>query len=253
MNDTRNAILAIGARSRVPQLQRKAFLRAALASAALVASSAITQPAAAQVAAAPPVPSQCTAKAKHTEKYGNGYSRGAQRADKIFAAADVNKDPNKLKKKLGKVLDKLHEHVREVIAGDVKDGRRCRVQGVADGFVLRLAQLLGQCVLDGAQWAQFSANLYCELSIENDGLEAQGQFYRAPAGLCGTSFENVCDSAYGFVATEGARTIPSHVDQFLRQRSVVLTTYPGCRPYTESSFELAFEQAMLLDCAYEVP
>lgn len=215
---------------------------------------ALTSDAAAQAARRePPPPAQCTAKPKHAEKFKNGFSAGAQRADTLFAATDVNKDPKKLKKKLNRVLDKLHEHVREVISSDTKDGRRCRVQGVADGFIRRLAELLGQCVLDGAQWAQFAANLYCELSIELDGLGNDGEFFRAPAGLCGTLFENVCDNSYAYIATEGATSLIPGVKQFLAERGLTLVPYPGCAHYTRAPFDVVFADAINLECAYNVP
>ena len=206
----------------------------------------------AQAAQADPLPpAQCTSKPRHIEKFKAGLAAGKQRADKLFAATDVNKDPKKLKKKLNRVLDRLHDHVREVIDGDGSDGRRCRVQGVADGFISRLAQLLNQCVLDGAQWAQFAANLYCELSIELDGLGNDAEFYRAPAGLCGSSFERVCDDGYAYIATEGATPMRANVQSFLVERGVQLVPYPGCAPYTEPPFDAVFANAVNLDCAYE--
>lgn len=201
----------------------------------------------------PSPPAQCTSKARHQDKFKNGVAAGKQRADNIFAAADVNKDPKKLKRKLNRVLDRLHDHVREVLSSDTSDGRRCRVQGVAEGFIKRLADLLGQCVLDGAQWAQFTANLYCELSIELDGLAGQGQFYRAPVGLCGDLFENVCDNGYAYIATEGATALKPRVEQFLSARSVTLVPYAGCAPYTLSPHDVTFEEAINFDCAYAPP
>src|SRR5262245_50593062 len=78
-------------------------------------------------------PAQCTSK-QRPAKSGHGYAAGSQRADNFVNAADVARNPNKLKKKLDRVLDRLHDHVREVLASDTSEGRRCRVQGVADGF-----------------------------------------------------------------------------------------------------------------------
>jgi hypothetical protein len=210
--------------------------------------------AAGQAAAKEPgPPAECTGKPRHLEKFNTGFASGKQRADKLFAETDVNKDPKKLKKKLNRVLDRLHDHVREIMQGDSSDGRRCRVQGVADGFIRRLAELLGQCVLDGAHWAQFAANLYCELSIELDGLGSDGPFLRAPAGLCGTLFEAVCDAGFAYVATEGTSALSRPVQQFLHERAVALTPYPGCGPYTVAPYAAVYREAMNLDCAYSLP
>jgi hypothetical protein len=218
---------------------------------AMVAFAAQAAPAAAQSAPVPPA--QCNAKPKHEEKFRAGFATGRQKADAIFAAADIAKDRKKLRRALGRVLGRLHGHVLDVIASERSDARRCRVQGVAEGFISRLAELLGECVLDGAHWAQFAANLYCELSIEVGGLADSGEFYRAPAGLCGTLFERVCDAAYGHIATEAAVALEPRVQSFLAERSVTLVPYRGCAEYTRSPFDRVFESAVLLDCSYEPP
>jgi hypothetical protein len=222
---------------------------AAVVGSALCASSVAAQ----AVTSEPTTPAQCTANARHVEKFRSGFTAGKQKADNIWTASDVGRDAKKLRRKLGRVLDRLHDHVWEVIHGDAPDGKRCRVQGVADGFIFRLAQLLGECVLDGAQWAQFSANLYCELSIELDGLGNQGQFFRAPAGLCGSLFERVCDNGYAYVATEGQTALLPDVKRLLQQRAVTLTPFPGCQSYTVSPHHVAFDEAVNLDCAYNPP
>lgn len=204
----------------------------------------------AQVASSQPAPpSQCSAR-RPADKFRSGVAAGIQAADKFFAASDVGRDPKKLKRKLNRVLDRLHDHVYQVITSDAADGRRCRVQGIADGFLHRLATLLGECILDGAQWGQFTANLYCDLSIELGGLGNQEGFYRAPAGLCGTTFEQVCDNVYTHVATEATTPIPQQVSHFVSNRSITLIPYPGCRPYTEANFATIFAAALNLDCAY---
>lgn len=206
--------------------------------------------ASAQVASSQPAPpSQCSAR-RPAEKFRNGVAAGIQAADKFFAASDVARDPKKLKRKLNRVLDRLHDHVYQVITSDAADGRRCRVQGIADGFLYRLAALLGECVLDGAQWGQFTANLYCDLSIELGGLGSQDGFYRAPAGLCGTTFERVCDNVYAHVATEASIALEPLVTRFLSSRGVSVVPYPGCREYTEGDFANVFAAAVNLDCAY---
>jgi hypothetical protein len=192
----------------------------------------------------------CVNDAKLVAKYNNGLTLGQQKADAFFASTDVAKSQQKLKNKLGKALDRLHDQIREAMQADTRDARRCRIQGVADGFIYRLAQLLGQCVLDGAQWGQFTSELYCELSIELGGLGDVTVLNRAPAGLCGTLFEQVCDSVYAYVASEGSAALAPSVSAFIASRGVTIATYPGCAAFTKGAFETVFEGSLELDCTY---
>jgi hypothetical protein len=149
------------------------------------------------------------------------------------------------------VLRKLSDHIYEAIRNDTSDGRKCRVQGVADGFISRIAQLLGQCILDGAQWGAFSANLYCDLSFLLGGLGASDEvFVRAPVGLCGTMFEGACDGVYSYVATEGAARSSTDVARFCKDRGLTPQPYPGCSVYTQGNFASIFKANRLADCAY---
>jgi hypothetical protein len=216
------------------------------------ASAAFAQalPASQAVPAAPKCPKACSSQAKWTTKYNNGLSAGQQKADAFFASAEVAKSPKKLQNKLNKVFDKLHDYIREIAAQDTSDNRRCRVQGLADGFVFRLAQLLGQCILDGAQWGQFSADLYCELSIELDGLGEPPPFTRPPVGLCGTLFQQVCGGVYSYVASEGEATLQPAVQSFVSSHGVTLSTYPECSEFTEGAFAAIFKTSEQTDCAY---
>lgn len=218
-----------------------------------VASLVVCSFAFAGAASAQSVPIFCGARPAQAAKYNAGLSAGQQRADNFFASTEVMKNKARLAAKVGRALDKLHLHLREAMEQDVGAGRRCRIQGVADGFLGRLAQLLGQCVIDGGTWGQFAADLYCELSIELGGLAESNGFIRAPAGLCGTLFEQTCDDVYSYVASEGAARISPAVKSFLASRSVVVSSYPGCGEYTEGAFEAAFESARELDCAYGAP
>jgi len=201
-------------------------------------------------AAAQSVPRQCADRAGQTNKYNVGLSAGRQRADNFFASSEIAKNPKKLANKLSRVLEKLHQHIRDTLEQDVGPGRRCRIQGVADGFLSRLAQLYGQCILDGGQWAQFTADLYCELSAELGGLAESSPFVRVPVGLCGTLFQQVCDGVYGYVATEGAEQLSSSVESFLSTRGLDVQRYPGCAEFTEGEYESVFASARTIDCAY---
>jgi len=204
----------------------------------------------AQVPTSPRTPLLC-GNSKLATKYSNGLTLGQQRADNFFASTEVAKNPKKLQTKLTRALLKLHDHIREARQPDARDGRRCRMQGVADGFLFRLAQLLGQCVLDGAQWGQFAATLYCELSAELGGLGAGDTFARAPAGLCGTLFEQTCDAVYAYVARGTEAPLTSSVKRFASERGVTITPYPGCTEFAEGAFLTIFEDSRELDCSYQ--
>jgi hypothetical protein len=198
-------------------------------------------------------PLACAASSKLTLKYQQGLGAGQQKAEALYAAADVNKNPQKLRKKLGRVLERLYLHVRDAWEQDVGEGRRCRVQGVADGFLGRLSRILGECVLDGAQWGQFASTLYCELSVELGGLAVPSAFLRAPVGLCATLFEQVCDDSYAYVASEASDPLEPALRMFLEGRATTLQPYAGCLPFTEGDFAQTFSEAMAIDCAFGAP
>jgi hypothetical protein len=204
----------------------------------------------AQNAAAQSVPRQCSVKAGQAAKYTAGLSAGQQKADNFFASTEIARSPKKLQNKISRVLERLHQHIRDAMDQDVGQGRRCRIQGVTDGFLSRIAQLLGQCVLDGGTWGQFTAELYCELAAELGGLGEPTPFMRVPVGLCGTLFQQVCDGVYGYVATEGGESLAPPVKSFLSSRDLNVSTYPGCVEFTEGAFESTFASARSTDCAY---
>jgi hypothetical protein len=112
--------------------------------------------------------------------------------------------------------------------------------------------LVGQCILDGGSWGQFTAGLYCELSAELGGLGEPTPFVRVPVGICGTLFQQVCDGVYGYVATEGGEPLSPPVESFVSTRGLNVQLYPGCEEFTEGAFETIFESARTTDCAYGV-
>src|SRR5262249_29672413 len=112
------------------------------------------------------------------------------------------------------------------------------------------AVLVSSCILDGGQWGDFTSNLYCELSIELNGLGESETFVRAPVGLCGTLFESVCDNTYQYVATEGRIPLQQPVKSFLSQHGVSPQPYPGCLPHTTGEYAPIFSSAMNSDCSY---
>lgn len=206
----------------------------------------------ASTASAQSVPRQCTAKSGQAAKYTAGLAAGQQKADQFFASADIGKNPKKLQNKIARMLDKLHVHIRDAMHGDSGQGKRCRIQGVTEGFLGRIAQLVGQCILDGGTWGQFTADLYCELSAELGGLGEPTPFVRVPVGICGTLFQQVCDGVYRYVATEGGEPLEKSVQSFLSTRGLNVSTFPGCEEFTEGELESIFESARTTDCAYGV-
>jgi hypothetical protein len=117
----------------------------------------------------------------------------------------------------------------------------------------RIEALLGQCILDGAQWDQFTADLYCSLSIELGGLGDGGVFMRGPVGLCGDLFQTTCDGVYAYVASEGQTKLPSTVSRFCSDRHITVSPYAGCFPYTTGNYASIFANSKGIDCAYVVP
>lgn len=216
----------------------------------LVCMSVFVSLAFAGSASAQSVPLLCSAKPAQVAKYNNGLAAGQQKAETFFASTEIAKSPKKVQAKIARVLERLHQHIRDAMTGEVGLGKRCRVQGVADGFLGRLAQLVGQCIIDGGTWGQFAAELYCELSMELGGLAQAEGFVRTPVGLCGTLFQQVCDNVYGYVATEGAESISPSVKTFLQSRGVSVSIYQTCAEFTEGTFEDVFESSRAVDCAY---
>jgi ElaB/YqjD/DUF883 family membrane-anchored ribosome-binding protein len=198
----------------------------------------------------PGVPSICSSKPQRAQKYQAGLTKGTQKADELFASSEIGKNPDKLRKKINRVLERLRDQVREAWRSESSDGRRCRVQGVTDGFLSRIVELIDQCILDGAQWGKFTAELYCTLSIELGGLGDGGVFVRGPVGLCGDLFQQTCDGVYSYVATEGKTKLPATVSRFCSDRGISVSPYAGCYPYTTGNYASIFASSRALDCTY---
>ncbi|HKP60961.1 MAG TPA: hypothetical protein VJV78_29730 [Polyangiales bacterium] len=76
------------------------------------------------------------------------------------------------------------------------------------------------------------------------------RFIRAPVGFRGNLFQNTCDDAYAYIASEGYAPQTPSLKRFLTERNLSLQPFAGCAPYTEPPFERRFEQAPLSGCAY---
>lgn len=202
---------------------------------------------------APTAPSECSA-SRDKSGWTAGRQAGESRVTSVWKSASVNQNLDNLSDALPGLLDALQQNLAGLANGQRNPSQyvRCRAQGYADGFFWRLNQLFGQCVLDGADWAQFAANLYCELSTELGGLEAASLFVRAPVGLCGNLFEATCEDVYRFIGKEGHYTINASVKAYLDVSGFMAEPYAGCSQYAQDAFLSVFESALHNDCSYDV-
>jgi len=201
----------------------------------------------------PTVPSQCS-NSRDKSGWTSGRQSGESRVTSVWKSAAVGQNLDNLSNALPGLLDALSQNLQGLAGGQRAPSQyvRCRAQGYADGFFWRLNQLFGQCVLDGADWAQFAANLYCELSADLGGLEAASLFVRAPVGVCGNLFEATCEDVYRFVGREGDHAINAGVQAYLELHDFVAQPFAGCRQFAEDDFLEVFESALHNDCTYSI-
>ena len=210
-----------------------------------------TGSAAAQLSA-PTVPSECSS-SRDSRGWSSSKTAGDSRVQSVWKSAAVNRNLDNLSNQLPALLTALEQTIVSLGAGEqVTQYVRCRAQGYADGFFYRLNQLFGQCVLDGADWAQFAANLYCTVSAELGGLAESGLFVRAPVGLCGNLFEATCEDVYRYVGREGDHTINQSVAAYLELNDFTPEPFAGCKQFAQDEFLAVFEESLHNDCSYEV-
>lgn len=217
-------------------------LAVALACSAAANSAAALSP--------PTVPAQCV-DARDSKGWTAGRAAGEARLTAVWKSTAVHQNLDSLSDNLPVVLSSL-ETALTGLAGGVEPTRyvQCRAQGYAEGFLYKLNQLFGQCVLDGADWGQFAANVYCSLSIDLGGLGSDSLFVRAPVGLCGNLFEFTCEDTFRFVGTEGATPVSPVVASYLNAQGFVLDPFPGCAPYSDGEWLESFETSLHNDCTY---
>ncbi|HET8940291.1 MAG TPA: hypothetical protein VFN67_42915 [Polyangiales bacterium] len=208
-----------------------------------------TQP---QLPAAPTLPSECSARRDSTA-WSTGRANGEARMNSVWKSTAVNQDLDNLTDQLPSVLQSLQQYLSSLSAGGTPTTYiKCRAQGYTEGFLLVLNKLFKQCVLDGANWGQFAADMYCRMSLEQGGIDSQTLFFRAPAGVCALRFEVTCEETYRFVGTEGAHEVNPVVQSYLDQEGIVLEPYPGCGVYTDNEWLESFESSLHNDCTYEI-
>lgn len=213
---------------------------------ALSASVASAQP------PVPTAPSVCS-DSRNKTAWTAGKTAGDSRVTAVWKSAAIGQNLDNLSDKLPGLVTALNQTMVSLVGGqDVTDYVRCRAQGYVDGFFYRLNVLFGQCVLDGADWGQFAANLYCELSLDLGGLSDTSLFIRAPVGLCGNLFETACEDVYRYVGLEGNYSIQPTVAAFLQSSGFEPDPFPGCAEYAQDAFLDAFTSSLHNDCTYAV-
>jgi hypothetical protein len=217
----------------------------------IISSSASAQ-SVPQPPVAPTVPAACAARRDSTA-WTSGRSGGESRVNSIWKSTAVNQDLDNLSDALPNALAALQQYLTALTAGQQPTTYiQCRAQGYTEGFLFALNKLFKACVLDGADWGQFAADVYCRMSLEFGGLGDDTLFVRAPVGLCGNLFEYTCEDTYRHVATEGAYSVSPIVQAYLDQEGVTLEPYSGCGLYTDNEFLASFESALHNDCTYEI-
>jgi hypothetical protein len=205
-----------------------------------------------KVPVAPTVPPECSARRDATA-WNSGRASGESRVSSVWKSASVGQDLDNLSDALPAVLDSLQQYLATLSGGATPTTYiQCRAQGYTEGFLYALNKLFKQCVLDGADWGQFSADMYCRLSQEIGGLAEETLFLRAPVGLCGNMTEFTCEEVYRYVGNEGNYSVAPIVQEYLDDEGVTLEPYPGCGIYTDNEFLAAFEAALHNDCTYEI-
>jgi hypothetical protein len=199
--------------------------------------------------AAPTLPSECSAR-RDSSAWTAGKSAGESRLNSVWRSTAVGQDLDNLSDVLPNVLDSVQQYLTALTGNQPPTlNIKCRAQGYTEGFVFGLNKLFKQCVLDGADWGQFAADVYCRLSIELGGLSAESLFVRAPAGLCANRFEFTCEEVYRNVATDGAHVIHEVVQSYLEEDGFTVETYPGCGIYTDNEWLEAFESSLHNECS----
>lgn len=201
---------------------------------------------------APTLPSECSARRDSTA-WTSGRSGGESRVNSIWKSTAVNQDLDNLSDQLPQILEALEQYLTSLSMGQTPTTYiKCRAQGYTEGFLFALNKLFKACVLDGANWGQFAADVYCRMSIELGGLGEETLFLRAPIGLCGNLFEYTCEDSYRYVSKEGDFSITPIVQSYLDQEGIVLEPYPGCGIYTDDEYLSTFEAALHNDCTYSI-
>jgi len=204
----------------------------------------------------PSPPDQCSF-GRNLRGWNAGVFTGVAVVDQIWYSPAVNRDPDNWEILEHGVVDVIPQ----VVAGlpswpdGYTDYVQCRIQGLLEGTTCRMMEINPglECALDGADWGEISASVYCLLSEDLDGLgDVAPWFIRPPVGLCGDEFQSWCEDVYRYVATNGDDPLnDEHVDP-------PWTPWPPygdpeCLAYTQDPFATVFEHSVTIDCTYDLP
>jgi hypothetical protein len=222
----------------------------------------------------PTPPAQCAA-GRELNGYNMGYLQGQSTVLQIWRSPAVDQNPDNWDKLDKAVRDTIKPMIATTLARtNIDQYLRCRVQGMLDGTLCKMNDLnpIPGCMWDGAVWGDFSAYIYCAVSVALDGLaDVTPWFVRLPTGMCGTGFQNYCDSVYRYGANHTVYSLPTTVDPVTNMTMEQLLVSNGynpisslwqpavCEPYTVDdpvtgkNFQTIFESSVALDCAYLAP
>lgn len=117
-------------------------------------------------------------------------------------------------------------------------GAACKHAGNIAGVIEELhgiwARCGASCCREGQLIAEITGQLYCELSIDLDGLDASEYLPRPVQAFCGEAFQSCCDTRF----SDFTRSYSSDEGQ-------------SCTPYTEGNFSSAWEEARGEQCSYD--
>lgn len=201
--------------------------------------------------ATPTAPSVCASDSRNKTGYNTSVTAGSSRINAVWNSATVNHNLDNLSAQYDTLMSALSHQVASLVGTSaITQYTKCRAQGYIDGYIFRLFQLFGQCVGDGADWGQFTANLYCDLSLSIGGLGSDDLIIRTPVQLCGNLFELSCEDTHQYVAEEGDHVILDIVQQYFSAHSFTPVTFLGCKPFTTGAYLDAYQTALNNDCTY---
>ena len=114
----------------------------------------------------------------------------------------------------------------------------CRYAGYVNGTMHAIYDIYQECEIrcynDGTIIGEFSAKMYCDLSLAFNGLSLDDDFIRAPVQLCGYNFEFACDFTFMYVTFTYSNALGF------------------CEPYTRDPYFEVWDQARNNQCAYDI-
>jgi hypothetical protein len=210
----------------------------------------------------PRPPPECTGTTRNASAYSSGVSQGIYTVLQTWRSAAVAQDPRKCNTTLAPlVIDVIPGAIASAFQVENDLYTQCRAKGILDGTVYELGLICPPCVLDGIDWGELSANVYCALSTKLGGLgSVPPWFMRADQpGICAANFQTICEDVYRFIATNGADALDAATATVLRQMSIdPFSAYLNaqsqmCVPFTTGTFVEVFNNSVYVDCSYQVP